>query len=79
MNLSDLIDEIYNLFSFYAEEKTDYLIKKEPTTLTVSADHLLFTRILMNLISNAIKYSPANTQVVTQCKKEKKSVTDLYQ
>lgn len=70
LDLSDLIDEIYNLFSFYAEEKQITLLK-EPTTLTVSADHLLFTRILMNLISNAIKYSPANTQVVTQCKKEK--------
>ncbi|WP_100158351.1 heavy metal sensor histidine kinase [Proteus columbae] len=70
LNLSDLIDEIYNLFSFYAEEKQITLLK-EPTTLTVSADHLLFTRILMNLISNAIKYSPVNTQVITQCKKEK--------
>lgn len=69
LNLSNLIDDVYNLFSFYAEEKSIELLKT-PTTLILSADHLLFTRILMNLISNAIKYSPPNTQVITQCKKE---------
>ena len=67
--LSDLIDKVYNLFSFYAEEKNIELLK-EPTTLVINADHLLLTRILMNLISNAIKYSPVNTQITTQCKKE---------
>nr|WP_294102977.1 heavy metal sensor histidine kinase [Providencia sp.] len=62
--LSGVIDEVYDLFSHYAEEKQIQLIHDE-SSLHIDADRLLLVRVLMNLISNAIKYSYPNTQVTT--------------
>lgn len=60
--LSEVIDEVYELFSPYAEEKYIKLVPQE-SALTIVADRVLLARVLMNLVSNAIKYSYPNTQV----------------
>lgn len=63
LDVSDVIEEVYELFSMYAEEKQIELVC-EPSTLSLEADRLLLVRALMNLVSNAIKYSYPSTQVI---------------
>ncbi|EKT62011.1 heavy metal sensor histidine kinase [Providencia burhodogranariea] len=63
LDVSDVIEEVYELFAMYAEEKQIELVC-EPSTLSLEADRLLLVRALMNLVSNAIKYSYPNTQVI---------------
>lgn len=63
LDVSDVIEEVYELFSMYAEEKQIELVC-EPSTLSLEADRLLLVRALMNLVSNAIKYSYPDTQVI---------------
>ena len=62
LELADVIDEVYELFSHYAEEKQIKLVCQE-SVLTLVADRVLLVRVLMNLVSNAIKYSYPDTQV----------------
>lgn len=60
----DLINEVYELFASYAEEKNIVLLC-EPSSLSLNADRVLLVRVLINVISNAIKYAKPYTQVTT--------------
>lgn len=61
----DVVNEVHELLSFYAEENQIELVVI-PSKLNINADRLLLVRMLINLISNGIKYSNPNTQVITQ-------------
>lgn len=63
--LLELVNEVCELFSSYADEKHIELIC-EPSTLSLNADRMLLVRVLMNIISNAIKYSQPETRVIIQ-------------
>lgn len=65
LSVFDTVNEVYELFDSYADEK-QIRLKCEPSALTLSADRVLLVRVLMNVISNAIKYSNPNTEVMTQ-------------
>lgn len=62
--LFDLVNEVYELFTSYAEEKNIVLVCG-PSPLSLNADRVLLVRVLMNVISNAIKYAKSDTQVTT--------------
>lgn len=59
-----IIDDVYGFFAFYAEENQVKLIY-HPSSIEVHADAVLLIRIVMNLISNAIKYSYPASEIVT--------------
>lgn len=63
--LSDVIDEVSSFFHFYAEEHHVELVN-QPSDLNVEADSVLLMRAMINLMSNAIKYSYPNSKVVTK-------------
>ncbi|NHX33773.1 two-component sensor histidine kinase, partial [Escherichia coli] len=65
LSLYTLVNDVYELFSAYAEEKQIELYS-EPSSLTLDADLVLLSRVLVNIVSNAIKYSYPGTRVVTQ-------------
>ncbi len=65
LSLYTLVNDVYELFSAYAEEKQIELYC-EPSSLTLDADPVLLSRVLVNIVSNAIKYSHPGTRVVTQ-------------
>lgn len=65
LSLYTLVNDVYELFSAYAEEKQIELYC-EPSSLTLDADPVLLSRVLVNIVSNAIKYSHSGTRVVTQ-------------
>lgn len=63
-----------------AVQETSYLTEQKNITITntsllefeLKADHDLFKRVLVNLLTNAIKYSPNNERITIHC-----GVTDL--
>ncbi len=71
VNLNQLIGATLSDFSMLAAEKNIKLIYQPNfDTITVSADPSRLHEILANLIDNAIKYSPTNTQVTVGFSKE---------
>ena len=64
INPADLIDFITDLLSFKAEKKGITLhIEKEPSTVYMYADRDKLNRALINLLDNAIKFSPIDEDV----------------
>ncbi len=64
INPADLIDFITDLLSFKAEKKGITLqINKEPGTVYLYADRDKLNRALINLLDNAIKFSPIDEEV----------------
>ncbi len=61
-NVSQLFAEVIEQVRFAAETKNIRFIT-EPNTLATHADPELTSRVLMNLLTNAIKYSPLNSQI----------------
>lgn len=64
-----IIDEIVELYIFVAEEKHITLTVQCEKEIEVFADRLMIRQALANLIDNAIKYSPSDTQVRIICRK----------
>lgn len=62
VNLNALIHEVINGQALYAQEKGSVVIP-QTTSATVCADPKRLTQILNNLVSNALKYSPPNSEI----------------
>jgi signal transduction histidine kinase len=63
INLYQLAGEISELYGPIAEERRIRLANEVPPELTVTADRLRLRQCLINLVDNALKYSPPNTTV----------------
>jgi signal transduction histidine kinase len=63
INVENLVAELANNFKNQAENKKIELIYQVPVNTIIYSDHLYFTQILENLISNAIKFSEKETRV----------------
>jgi len=61
--LGTLADEIVALFASHAEQKSISLTRTIPAAFMVSADHAMVQTILRNLVSNALKFTPAGGRV----------------
>lgn len=61
--VSELVEDIYELLAFYADERNIRLVNKI-SDVTVSADRVLLMQIMVNVVSNAVKYSYENTEVI---------------
>jgi signal transduction histidine kinase len=62
-DLADLVKESREIISILADEKGQSIMVRTPTTLPVTADKTLLRRALLNLVDNAIKYSPAGGDI----------------
>ncbi len=63
VSVRQLVDEAFQLVRSAAEDKCISLIA-EVGTMTVFADKERLLQVLVNLISNAIKFSPADTRII---------------
>lgn len=62
--LNDLIDKIVKQYHFFLSEKEQTLnVSFEPNLPKVLADKIRFSEIIENIFSNAIKYSPINSEI----------------
>ncbi|CAN5367712.1 hypothetical protein BH09PAT4_BH09PAT4_05430 [soil metagenome] len=75
INLNHLTDEVLKELALSADTKNISVVPKMPTTpLIIKADNLIVKEVLTNLISNAIKYTPAGGSVSVHLKKNIRTV-----
>jgi two-component system sensor histidine kinase NblS len=83
-DVSELVQECVNRANILAKDKNlHFAVSIEPDLPLIPINYDSITRALMNLITNAIKYSYENTEIYIQVKKEEDyivlSVTDKGQ
>jgi len=66
ISLLGLAQEASSLVEVLAEEKQQRILVKGDPTLIVSGDRLILRQALVNLIDNAIKYSPAEAEILVR-------------
>ncbi len=63
VHVADLFRAVADVYEFVAEEKSIQLVLDVPADLTVEADSVRLQQAVANLVDNAIKYSPAGSEV----------------
>jgi len=66
ISLLGLVQEATSLVEVLAEEKRQRISVEGAPTLIVSVDRLILRQALVNLIDNAIKYSPAGAEILVR-------------
>src|SRR5262249_13561859 len=66
ISLLDVAREASSLVEVLAEEKWQQISVQGDSTLVVSGDRLILRQALINLIDNAIKYSPTGADIVVE-------------
>jgi signal transduction histidine kinase len=64
LNLSSLARDVVNDLGVLAEEKHQVVRLEAPPAIFAFADRLTLTQALVNLVDNAIKYSPEHAEIV---------------
>jgi len=72
--MEEVIDREINLYRKEAQEKNITVIKKCDPEVIIHNNKEFVQRILDNLVSNAIKFSPDNKKVTISCKMENESL-----
>ena len=63
VNLFDLADETVGLLEVLAEEKHQSILIDGNRSISVTADRTILRQALVNLVHNAVKYSPTNGDI----------------
>lgn len=63
LSLTELVESVAELYEFVAEEKSIRIRTELPVDLEIVADRNRMNQVLANLVDNAIKYSPAGSEV----------------
>jgi heavy metal sensor kinase len=63
VNLFDLADETVGLLEVLAEEKQQMILVDGERSITVKADRTILRQALVNLVHNAVKYSPEHGDI----------------
>lgn len=71
IDFADLLNTLLNRQSYLLEEKKLKLSCKIEKNLVIKADKEKITKVLNNLINNAIKYSPENEKIIVKAYKTK--------
>lgn len=69
VQISEIIGDTIDLLYVLAEEKNQTILADIPTDLKIKADVGFLRQAIINLVDNAIKYSPANSKIIIQAKK----------
>jgi heavy metal sensor kinase len=65
--LADLLKEVYDHMSILAEQQSIHFSLGPISPVSVRGDHEHLRRLVMNLVNNAIKYTPSGGQVTVSC------------
>jgi heavy metal sensor kinase len=63
IDLSSLVDDMVELYSYSAEEKNITLTREPGESIPISADLNRIRQVIVNLLDNAIKYTPQNGSI----------------
>ncbi|AET67918.1 signal transduction histidine kinase [Desulfosporosinus orientis DSM 765] len=74
INLFALVEGVLAVFSPQAENKELSIINRVAQELYVRADSSALKQVLINIISNAIKYSPAKGQIIVNAEQDSNHV-----
>jgi PAS domain S-box-containing protein len=77
VKVGPVVHEVYDLLKPLAQEKKIELINKQTfdSTLHVKADNTYLKQVLLNLISNAVKYNKKDGKVIIDCFPKNKDTT----
>jgi heavy metal sensor kinase len=77
VDLSELAHEVVAELSVLAEEKQQVLRINSAEPVPVNADRVLLTQAIVNLLHNAIKYSPEAAEIAIVVSKDPESFIDV--
>lgn len=63
LDLNEIIEQVIEIVRPLAAQKSINLVRQLEPMFLIEADPLLMTEVVLNLIENAIKYSPADAEV----------------
>lgn len=73
-HLEDLLNEAINQVNFMSEQKNISIHIISSSKVDIKVDSNLITRVIINLLTNAIKYSSQNSTIVIRVEKEDEDV-----
>lgn len=74
IHLQDLVNQVFQFFSAYALKKNIILISEIPQTIQLFNDKNMLHAVIRNLVSNAIKFSNKNGQIIVSYLEKKDSI-----
>ncbi len=66
VEIGDLLADVVEFLSVLAEDKHQQIIFERNTSLSIPADVCMLRRAFLNLVDNAIKYSPDHTHITVR-------------
>lgn len=75
VNLSALVKNIINDEQFVADKKSIHIEENIPNDVIIIADQTLLTSAISNVLSNAVKYGPAQSIIKVMLSTDKQNVT----
>ena len=75
VNLSALVKNIINDEQFVADKKSIHIEENIPNDVIIIADQTLLTSAISNVLSNAVKYGPAQSIIKVTLSTDKQNVT----
>ena len=73
-DVTQLISKLVSDFSALAKERQLELFQETPLSLTVTADEGKLTRVISNLLTNALKFTPKEGRIIVSAADKKQSV-----
>jgi signal transduction histidine kinase len=77
-DMKDILCEIEKDFSYLSEAKNIYVKKEfypEAEEIEIEADRKQIKTALLNIVGNAMKFSPENSTITIKCEKNKENIT----
>jgi signal transduction histidine kinase len=73
----DLLMEVTDLVGILAEDKRQTLRVEGDARLTIDADRSILRHAVLNLLDNAIKYSPAGSEIVLEARRTSSDAVEI--